>query len=309
MGRTGGCGSPARPGRLRWYEGIDAAAADARDPPGGAGRREDLRRPLPDPPGPSSTRSGRRTRPPSSSTRSTGPTARSPSSSRSCRTSPSRRPARGTVRAEARPVVVPTVNRTRDLHEALRRRCVYHFIDDPDARLESDIVTMRASSVARATADAVVAPVNRLRGEPLAEPPGVAGAGRDLHLRHPPRPGHRGAEAEEPGAGAGRGRPPRPGPGRRHPHRRRPRRLPRRAPLRGLRAGGGRRRGAGQRAGDPPRQRGPHRSAPKDTRGGKTWPSRSTSSTTATSRSRRASWCSATTGDAGGGCRPTASRS
>ena len=70
-------------------------------------------------------------------------------------------PERGTVRAEQRPVVVLTSNRTRELHEALRRRCVYHWIDYPDALREAEIVMMRASSVARDTADRVVAAVGR----------------------------------------------------------------------------------------------------------------------------------------------------
>lgn len=83
-------------------------------------------------------------------------------------------PETGTVRAMQPPVVVLTSNRTRDLHEALRRRCVYHWIDYPDAALEAQIVMTRASSVARATADAVVASVGLLRAEPLAKPPGVA---------------------------------------------------------------------------------------------------------------------------------------
>ena len=83
-------------------------------------------------------------------------------------------PERGTVRATTRPVVVLTSNRTRELHEALRRRCVYHWIDYPDALREAQIVMMRASSVARETADKVVAAVGRLRAEPLAKPPGVA---------------------------------------------------------------------------------------------------------------------------------------
>ncbi len=83
-------------------------------------------------------------------------------------------PERGTVRAAEAPVVVLTSNRTRELHEALRRRCVYHWIDYPEAAREAQIVMMRASSVARATADAVVAAVSRLRAEPLAKPPGVA---------------------------------------------------------------------------------------------------------------------------------------
>lgn len=83
-------------------------------------------------------------------------------------------PETGTVRAAEQPVVVLTSNRTRDLHEALRRRCVYHWIDYPDPALEAQIVMMRASSVVQATADAVVAAVGRLRAEPLAKPPGVA---------------------------------------------------------------------------------------------------------------------------------------
>ena len=83
-------------------------------------------------------------------------------------------PETGTVRARTAPVVILTSNRTRDLHEALRRRCVYHWIDYPDPGLEAEIVMTRASSVARATADAVVASVGLLRAEPLVKPPGVA---------------------------------------------------------------------------------------------------------------------------------------
>lgn len=80
----------------------------------------------------------------------------------------------GTQRAETPPVVALTSNRTRDLHEALRRRCVYHWIDYPDPALEARIVMARASSVAEATAQATVAAVAGLRAEPLAKPPGVA---------------------------------------------------------------------------------------------------------------------------------------
>ena len=85
-------------------------------------------------------------------------------------------PERGTVRATERPVVVLTSNRTRDLHEALRRRCVYHWIDYPTAEREARIVMMRASSVAESTARAVVAAVGRLRREPLSKAPGIAEA-------------------------------------------------------------------------------------------------------------------------------------
>jgi MoxR-like ATPase len=83
-------------------------------------------------------------------------------------------PETGTVQAAQQPVVVLTSNRTRDLHEALRRRCVYHWIDYPDAALEAEIVMMRASSVVRETADKIVQAVSYLRAEPLAKPPGVA---------------------------------------------------------------------------------------------------------------------------------------
>lgn len=83
-------------------------------------------------------------------------------------------PETGTIRAARHPVVVLTSNRTRDLHEALRRRCVYHWIDYPDPGLEAAIVMARASAVAQATADAVVASVGLMRAEPLVKPPGVA---------------------------------------------------------------------------------------------------------------------------------------
>ena len=83
-------------------------------------------------------------------------------------------PERGTVRATGYPVVILTSNRTRELHEALRRRCVYHWIDYPTPEREARIVMMRASGVAEATARAVVAAVAGLRREPLTKPPGVA---------------------------------------------------------------------------------------------------------------------------------------
>ncbi|MEL7462424.1 MAG: MoxR family ATPase [Pseudomonadota bacterium] len=83
-------------------------------------------------------------------------------------------PETGTVRAPTHPIVVLTSNRTRDLHEALRRRCVYHWIDYPDPALEARIVMARASAVAEGTAAAVVASVGLMRAEPLVKPPGVA---------------------------------------------------------------------------------------------------------------------------------------
>lgn len=85
-------------------------------------------------------------------------------------------PERGTLRAHERPVVILTSNRTRELHEALRRRCVYHWIGYPDAEREAQIIMMRASTVVESTARAVVAAIGQLRAEPLAKPPGVAEA-------------------------------------------------------------------------------------------------------------------------------------
>jgi MoxR-like ATPase len=85
-------------------------------------------------------------------------------------------PERGTIRAYERPVVILTSNRTRELHEALRRRCVYHWIDYPSAEREMRIIMMRASGVGERAARAVVAAVGRLRREPLAKLPGIAEA-------------------------------------------------------------------------------------------------------------------------------------
>jgi len=85
-------------------------------------------------------------------------------------------PERGTIRAYERPVVILTSNRTRELHEALRRRCVYHWIDYPAPEREMRIIMMRASGVGERAARAVVAAVGRLRREPLAKLPGIAEA-------------------------------------------------------------------------------------------------------------------------------------
>jgi MoxR-like ATPase len=85
-------------------------------------------------------------------------------------------PERGTIRAHERPVVILTSNRTRELHEALRRRCVYHWIEYPSPEREMRIIMMRASGVGERAARAVVAAVGRLRREPLAKLPGIAEA-------------------------------------------------------------------------------------------------------------------------------------
>lgn len=80
----------------------------------------------------------------------------------------------GTIKAEHPPLVILTSNRTRDLHDALKRRCMYHWIGYPDAQREVDIVTVQAPEVSAALAYKVVAAVNRLRQMDLAKPPGVA---------------------------------------------------------------------------------------------------------------------------------------
>ena len=85
-------------------------------------------------------------------------------------------PERGTIRACAQPVVILTSNRTRDLAEALRRRCVYHWIAYPEPEREAAIIMLRAGDVARATARAVASAVRVIRARPLAKPPGIAEA-------------------------------------------------------------------------------------------------------------------------------------
>lgn len=85
-------------------------------------------------------------------------------------------PERGTIKAKAPPVVVLTSNRTRDLHEALRRRCVYHWISYPDRETEAKIVMLRAPHVARAAAHAAVNAVQALRNLALVKRPGISEA-------------------------------------------------------------------------------------------------------------------------------------
>ncbi|MDP9070414.1 MAG: MoxR family ATPase [Actinomycetota bacterium] len=80
----------------------------------------------------------------------------------------------GTIRAEQPPVVIVTSNRTRELHDALKRRCLYHWIDFPSLEREVDIVRVRAPDVPGELAAKVAQAVARLRGFDLAKPPGVA---------------------------------------------------------------------------------------------------------------------------------------
>jgi MoxR-like ATPase len=80
----------------------------------------------------------------------------------------------GTIKAESPPLVLLTSNRTRELHDALKRRCLYHWIGYPDAEREVEIVLLRQPGVSVELARKVVAAVHRLRELDLAKPPGVA---------------------------------------------------------------------------------------------------------------------------------------
>ncbi len=80
----------------------------------------------------------------------------------------------GTIRADTAPAVILTSNRTRELHDALRRRCLYHWIGYPSAEREVEIVLVREPAAAQALTRKVVAAVQRLRELELAKPPGVA---------------------------------------------------------------------------------------------------------------------------------------
>src|SRR5215211_3004635 len=82
-------------------------------------------------------------------------------------------PELGTVRARSRPLVVLTSNRTRELHDALKRRCLYHWIDYPDREREAEIVRARLPEVPEAVARRVCDAVARLRGQELYKLPGV----------------------------------------------------------------------------------------------------------------------------------------
>jgi MoxR-like ATPase len=85
-------------------------------------------------------------------------------------------PELGTVRAQVPPAVVLTSNRTRDLHDALKRRCLYHWIDYPSARREAEIVRRRVPGTAQALALEVAGALARLRASDVQKPPGIAEA-------------------------------------------------------------------------------------------------------------------------------------
>jgi MoxR-like ATPase len=80
----------------------------------------------------------------------------------------------GTVRAEQPPIVVMTSNRTREIHDAVKRRCLYHWVDYPDAAAELDIIRRKAPRAQEILSREVVAFVQKLRSMDLFKLPGVA---------------------------------------------------------------------------------------------------------------------------------------
>lgn len=80
----------------------------------------------------------------------------------------------GTLRAEHKPIVVITSNRTREIHDALKRRCVYCWIDYPSPQKELEIVQLKTPGIGRRLAEQVVAFIQALRQEELYKLPGVA---------------------------------------------------------------------------------------------------------------------------------------
>jgi MoxR-like ATPase len=83
-------------------------------------------------------------------------------------------PELGTFRAEVPPIVIVTTNRTREIHDALKRRCLYHWIDYPDAARELEIVRTKVPGAGDRLSREVVGFVQKLRGAELFKSPGVA---------------------------------------------------------------------------------------------------------------------------------------
>jgi MoxR-like ATPase len=83
-------------------------------------------------------------------------------------------PELGTFVAKTPPIVILTSNRTRDVHDALKRRCLYHWVEHPGFEREVEIVRMRTTGVSESLARQVAAAVEQLRGLELFKPPGVA---------------------------------------------------------------------------------------------------------------------------------------
>ncbi|MCW2522245.1 MAG: ATPase [Frankiales bacterium] len=83
-------------------------------------------------------------------------------------------PELGTIRAETPPLVILTSNRSREVHDALKRRCLYHFLEHPSLAEEIAIVRSRLPEVSQSLAGEVAAAVGRIREQDLLKPPGVA---------------------------------------------------------------------------------------------------------------------------------------
>src|SRR6201988_3680862 len=83
-------------------------------------------------------------------------------------------PEMGTVKAEHPPIVVITSNRTREIHDALKRRCLYHWVDYPNAERELEIVRAKVPGISKKLSEQVVGFVQALRKQDLFKSPGVA---------------------------------------------------------------------------------------------------------------------------------------
>ncbi len=83
-------------------------------------------------------------------------------------------PELGEVRAVDPPIVIVTSNRTRDVHDALKRRCLYHWVEHPDFEREVEIVRLKAGGASAQVTAQVAAAVESMRGLGLYKPPGVA---------------------------------------------------------------------------------------------------------------------------------------
>jgi MoxR-like ATPase len=83
-------------------------------------------------------------------------------------------PELGAIKAKAPPIVVITSNRTREVHDALRRRCLYHWVDYPTHEAESRILALKAPTLAADLREQLITFIHKLRDEDLFKRPGVA---------------------------------------------------------------------------------------------------------------------------------------
>ncbi len=83
-------------------------------------------------------------------------------------------PELGTIKAAEPPIVIVTSNRTREIHDALKRRCLYHWVDYPDAQREAQIIAVKAPTAPETLTRELVAFVQKIRKEDLFKSPGVA---------------------------------------------------------------------------------------------------------------------------------------